>query len=193
MTVFSRSLRQRQNHPVPTRSPIQSLNQTLNQSEAIVEVLIDGLSGVGTINLTVTGNLGPGSQTGAFVVNQTSTMAPLAGGLPLTQVSPVDNSSVISATTTNMPTGAFGANQTSADGLPSTQALPADNGSVISSMTAYAPTGFNTSTIPSLPTITGTATALTNFTGAPGSAAPDGPDGSISLLLVLFRAVFGGA
>lgn len=157
MTPLSGSFQKRQNEPIPTYFPLQPLNQTLNQSEAIVGVLIDGLSGVGTINLTVTGNVGPGSQTGAFSVNQTSMMASLANGLPLTQVPPFNNGSFVPATT------------------------------------SYMSTGFATSTLPSLPSFAGTTTAMANFTGASGPAASDGSDASVSLLLVLFRAIFGGA
>jgi hypothetical protein len=157
MTPFSASLQQRQNEPVPAHFFLQSLNQTLNQSEAIVEVLINGLSGVGTISLTVTEDVGSGSQTGASGVNQTSMTTSLAGSLPLTQVPPFNNGSVIPATT------------------------------------SYTPTGFATNTFPSLPSIAGATTVMTNFTGASGPNASDRPDGSVSLLLVLFRAVFGGA
>jgi hypothetical protein len=156
MPAFSGSLQRRQNTSVPTRFHVPPVNQTLNHTEAFVEVSIDGFSGVGTINLTVVDNLGSGSQTGTFNANISSTMATLPDGLPLTQ----------------MP--------------------PFVNGSTVSAPTAYMPTGLGTNPITSQPPISTSATTMSNFTGAPGSTASGQTDGSVSLLLVIFRAIFGG-
>ena len=157
MRIFSGSLLQRDNQPVPSLLPAQSFNQTLNHSEAFVEVSIDGLSGAGTISLTVADNFISANQTGVFGTSQMSMRAPLTDGPPLTQMPP------------------FG------------------NGSAASASTVFMPTGFGTNPIPTLLPIPANATGMASFTGAPEPTASGVSDGSVSLLLVIFRAIFGGA
>lgn len=95
-------------------------------------------------------------------------------------------------------TGAFGASQTSmrtplTDGPPLTQMPPFGNGSAASAPTVFMPTGLSTNPIPTLSPMLANATGMASFTGAPGPTASGVSDGSVSLLLVIFRAIFGGA
>ena len=137
----------------------------LNHTEAFVEVEIDGYFGAGTINLTMTNNLVSANQTGFLGANQT---------------------------------GFLGANQGSAvptlgSALPLTQMPSFVNSSAVHVSTAYMPSGFGANVTPTLLPMTMTATTLSNFTGPPGPAASGGLDGPVSLLAVIFRAIFGGS
>jgi hypothetical protein len=92
--------------------------------------------------------------------------------------------------------GAFSVNQSStmttfASGLPLMQTPPFHNGSAASASTPYITTGFGTNPIQSLPPMPTNATAISSSTDAPGPQASGQPDGSLSLLLVIFRAMFG--